>query len=119
MVLGATARLNPAFTLWECENINLMNVDIYHCGGMGVIAQSSRNIELNWVNVMPPSDSGRIISASADATHFVNCKGYIRLLNCIFRNQKDDATNIHGWYMAIERVLSPEKLLLRWHNSGE
>lgn len=119
MVLGATARLNPAFTLWECENINLMNVDIYHCGGMGVIAQSSRNIELNWVNVMPPSDSGRIISASADATHFVNCKGYIRLLNCIFRNQKDDATNIHGWYMAIERVLSPEKLLLRWHNSGQ
>lgn len=119
MVLGATARLNPAFTLWECENINLMNVDIYHCGGMGVIAQSSRNIELNRVNVMPPSDSGRIISASADATHFVNCKGYIRLLNCIFRNQKDDATNIHGWYMAIERVLSPEKLLLRWHNSGQ
>lgn len=119
MVLGASARLNPAFTLWECENVKIENVNIYHCGGMGVIAQSSRNIELNKVHVMPLPESGRIISASADATHFVNCKGYIRLLDCIFKNQKDDATNIHGWYMAIERILSPNKLLLHWRNSGQ
>ena len=119
MVLGASARLNPAFTLWECNNIKLTDVNINHCGGMGVIAQACRDIELTHVNVIPSSDSDRIISASADATHFVNCKGYIRLIDCVFRNQKDDATNIHGWYMSVDRIISSNKLLLRWRNSGQ
>ncbi|MFA5765185.1 MAG: right-handed parallel beta-helix repeat-containing protein [Bacilli bacterium] len=119
MVFGATARMNPAFTLLECENFYLGNVTIYHCGGMGVIAQSSRNIELNRVNVVPSPGSGRTISISADATHFVNCKGYIKMIDCDFRNQKDDATNIHGWYMAVDQIIGNNKLILRWKNSGQ
>lgn len=119
MVLGATARYNPAFILWDCDTFTLSNVNIYHCGGMGVIAQKSRNIELNCVNVEPAPDSGRMISISADATHFVNCGGYIRMIDCVFRNQKDDATNIHGWYMSVDKVVDDHTLLLRWRNSGQ
>ena len=86
---------------------------------MGVIAQSSKDIELVRMDVEPTPGSDRIISISADATHFVNCKGYIRMIDCVFKNQKDDATNVHGWYMAVDKVLSPDKLLLRWRNTGQ
>ena len=41
------------------------------------------------------------------------------MIDCTFENQKDDATNIHGLYMAVEKVGGADKLLLRWRNSGQ
>lgn len=119
MVFGASARYNPAFTLNKCEGVNIYNVNLYHCGGMGVIAQSSKNIELRKLNVTPRPGSDRMVSITADATHFVNCGGYIRMIDCLFENQKDDATNIHGWYMAVDSVKNDHTMLLRWKNSGQ
>ena len=119
MVFGAAARYNPCFFISDCAGINIHNVNIWHCGGMGVIAQRSRDIELLNVDVVPSPGKGRIISITADATHFVNCAGYIRMIDCKFCNQKDDATNVHGLYMAIDEFLSPEKVVLKWRNSGQ
>ena len=117
MIFGALARYNPAFTLADCDGVTIKDVHLYHCGGMGVIAQRSRDIELNRFNVEP--SGGRMISITADATHFVNCAGYIRMIDCTFKNQKDDATNIHGLYMAVDSVLAPDRMMVRWHNSGQ
>lgn len=119
MVFGAAARYNPGFTLADCSGVTVENVNLYHCGGMGVIAQRSRDIELNRLEIVPSPGKNRMISITADATHFVNCGGYVRMLGCVFENQKDDATNIHGLYMAVDRVTGPDRLLLRWRNSGQ
>ena len=119
LAFGASIRNNPAFTLLDCDGFNLADVKLYNCCGMGVIAQSSKDIELLRFDVEPTPGSDRVISISADATHFVNCKGYIRMIDCIFRGQKDDATNVHGWYLAVDKVLAADKLLLRWRNSGQ
>ena len=119
MVFGAPARLHPAFTLLDCDGFLLQDVNIYNCCGMGVIAQSCKDIELRDVVVEPTPGSDRIVSLSADATHFVNCKGYIRMIDCTFKNQKDDATNIHGWYMAVDKVAAADRLLLKWCHSGQ
>ena len=119
MVFGAARRLNPGFTISDSEGIAIRDVNLYHCGGMGVIAQRSRDIELHRLRVVPAPGKGRVISITADATHYVNCGGYIRMIDCTFENQKDDATNIHGLYMAVEKVGGPDKLLLRWRNSGQ
>ena len=43
MVFGAAARYNPGFTLADCRGVEIRNVNLYHCGGMGVIAQRSRD----------------------------------------------------------------------------
>ena len=64
MVLGATARYNPAFFISNSENIGIRDVTLYHCGGMGVIAQSSEDIELLRLKVIPAE--GRMISITAD-----------------------------------------------------
>ena len=119
MVFGAAARYNPGFTLADCRGVAIRDVNLYHCGGMGVIAQRSRDIELRKLVIVPSPGKGRMISITADATHYVNCGGYIRMIDCTFENQKDDATNIHGLYMAVEKVGDADKLLLRWRNSGQ
>ncbi len=118
LVFGAAARLNPAFTLERCDGFTLKDVNIWHCGGMGVIAQRSKDVELNNVDVVPSPGKGRMISITADATHFVNCKGFIRMIGCTFKNQKDDATNIHGWYAVARKKISDNQLLL-WSNYGK
>ncbi len=119
MIFGAAARNNPGFFISDCSGATIHNVNLWHCGGMGVIAQRSRNIELKNVEVVPSPDKGRVISITADATHFVNCAGYIRMIDCKFHNQKDDATNIHGLYMAIDEILAPDKVVSKWRNSGQ
>ncbi len=104
LVFGMTNRNHPAFTISDSASIRLENVTIHHCGGMGVVAQRTRDIELSAVKVTP--SAGRIVSLPADATHFVNCSGRIVMRDCLFENQLDDATNIHGIYAQVTRRVS-------------
>jgi parallel beta-helix repeat protein len=113
MVFGASHRRVPAFVLQNSKQTTLSAIDIFHCGGMGVIAQLCEDIHINSVRVTPRPMSGRVVSITADATHFVNCKGLISLTNCLFENQKDDATNIHGLYAQIEQIVSPAEVLVK------
>lgn len=119
MIFGAAARYNPGFTLADCSGTTIRNVNLYHCGGMGVIAQRSDDTELNRLNVVPAPGKNRMTSITADATHFVNCGGYIRMIDCTFENQKDDATNIHGLYMAVDSVTAPDRIIARWRNTQQ
>ena len=119
LVFGAAMRSVPGFILSETAQTSLENVTIHHCGGMGVIAQLSSDIELNGVKVTPPPGGRRIVSITADATHFVNCTGKIVMRNCLFENQKDDATNVHGLYAPILRILGPDKFEIRMANSDQ
>jgi hypothetical protein len=119
LVFGAAHRLIPAFTISDSENVLLSGINIYHCGGMGVISQRTKDIELNKVAVTPRPDGRRIISATADATHFVNCSGYLKMIDCLFEKQKDDATNIHGIYAVIDKVISPTQIIVRLKHSQQ
>ena len=113
MVFGAGHRLCPAFTLTDSKSFKLNLVNIYHCGGMGVIAQRSKDILIEKVHVTPSPNSDRVVSITADATHFSNCSGTISIIDCLFENQKDDATNIHGIYVRADRQLSPNVVLVK------
>jgi hypothetical protein len=111
LIFNAKNRLVPAFTISTSQNTIIQNVTIFHAGGMGVVAQCSRDILLDGLKVL--AAPGRMVSLSADATHFVNCRGKITIQNCTLESQMDDAGNIHGVYLKIEKVLSPNQLLLR------
>ena len=113
MVFGANHRLCPAVTITDAKGITLNQVNIYHCGGMGVIAQRSKDISLVKVRVTPAPNSGRVVSITADATHYSNCTGTISMTDCLFENQKDDATNVHGIYVRIDRLLSSNVVLVK------
>lgn len=110
LLLGPAHRLCPAVFIDHSENVLICNMNIYHCGGMGVVAQMTNNIELNQVHVLPAPNSDRVISITADATHFTHCGGYVKMIDCEFFNQVDDATNIHGMYGIIKQIVAPGRV---------
>ena len=119
MVMGASNRYCPAFVLAHSEGVTLQDVNIWHAGGMGVVGQFSKDIELQRVHVVPSPGKGRIISITADATHFVHSSGYLRMIDCDFFNQIDDATNIHGIYAIVKRLLPDNRLLVTFGNGAQ
>ncbi|HEY3329238.1 MAG TPA: hypothetical protein VGK19_04395 [Capsulimonadaceae bacterium] len=105
LAMEHSGRENPGITIAGSSDIVLTDVTFHHTRGMAVIAQWTHNIRLERVKVIPAAHKGRIISAAADATHFVNCRGLVELIDCVFEGQMDDPTNIHGLYARISRVL--------------
>lgn len=114
LVFGVKRRENPGIFISKSSDITISDVELNHCASMGVLAQMSRNIEISHLFVTP--SAGRMVSLAADATHFSSCTGEIKLENCLFENQKDDATNIHGLYMAVDSVLAGNKVIVSWRH---
>lgn len=104
-------RRSPGIFINRCRNVQLENIILYHSWGMGIIAQHSENISLKKV-VVEPSGS-RKFSLTADATHFVSCKGSLTIDKCRFQNMMDDGINAHGNYLRILRKTGPQSLLVR------
>lgn len=89
-------RVAPAVVIDRSEDVVLEDVSIHHALGMGVIAQVSRDLTWRRVRVVP--SGGRLFSTWVDATHAVDCSGFLRMEDCEFRGMFDDGTNIHGVY---------------------
>lgn len=96
-------RLAPAFRITHTTIFNAQNITVHHAGGMGLIAENSADLTLDNFNVTP--SNGRMVSTTADATHFVGCRGKVTLKNCNFNNQLDDASNIHGTYQEVRDII--------------
>lgn len=100
----------PAMAVLSSKNINIENVHIYRSGGMGLIAEYSENISVKGFSTAAHEGSPRMVTTSADATHFVSCNGKITIENSLFESMLDDAANIHGIYMLVDSVLSSNTL---------
>lgn len=96
---GYGSRQAPAIFAKDSANIKIENYTLYGCMGMGVIAQKCENITID--NMKTTCKDDRCYSASADATHFVSCRGLIHIKNCSFEAQLDDCFNVHGIYNKI------------------
>ncbi|WP_298365837.1 right-handed parallel beta-helix repeat-containing protein [uncultured Lutibacter sp.] len=104
-------RLAPAFRVTHTYGFKGTNVNIHHAGGMGIIAENSADLILDNFNITP--SNGRMVSTTADATHFVGCRGKVELKNCTFNNQLDDATNVHGTYQEVVEILNSKTVGVR------
>ncbi len=98
-------RISPAIHLFQNKNVLLENVNVHHAGGMGLIGERCENVTLVNFNVVLPPNSERMVTTTADATHFVNCKGLLKYVNCTFKNMLDDAGNFHGIYTKVEGLV--------------
>lgn len=111
LVFAAAHRNYSSVIVSDSKNIAIDHVTIHHAGGMGVIAQRTHNVSV--LNCKFAPSQGRIVSCTADATHFVNCTGKVELGHSTFTNQMDDATNIHGVYVQVVERLSPTEIYVR------
>lgn len=105
-------RYNPGIFIKDSKNIDVIGVNLYSANGMGVIAQKSENINILKTNILPAPGSDRAFSVDADATHFVNCRGLVKLEECNFQLQMDDPLNIHGIYGRIIERRDDHTLLI-------
>ena len=112
IVLRHHPRSYPAAYVTASKDVTFRDVKIYHCAGMGVIAQFTENITLERVAITGKPGNGHWFSLAADATHFVYCRGLIHIKDCLFERQLDDAVNIHGIFARVKKILSENELLV-------
>lgn len=103
----------PGIVVHRTRDLRIEQTTVHASGAMALICENTENVTLDRYDVRLREGSGRFISASADATHFVNCRGTIRFDGCLFENMLDDATNVHGTYMAVD-TLSGDQLTARF-----
>lgn len=103
-------RLYPAIAVLSSKDVSITDVHVYRSCGMGVISEYSENISISGYSTATREGSPRMVTTSADATHFVSCKGRITIENSLFESMLDDAANIHGIYMLVDSVLSSNTL---------
>lgn len=99
-------RYAPAFQVKHSRNVTFENVVVHHALGMGFLFERTENITLNKVGVYLLDGAKRIISSTADATHFAGCKGDILIDHSRFENMLDDGVNVHGVYTIIDKVIN-------------
>lgn len=104
-----TSRLAQAIHLSSSDDTLIENVTVHAAGGMALIAERCDSVTLDGFTVT--SSDSRHVATRADATHFINCKGVIKLENCLFEHMLDDGINVHGAYIKIEEVLPGNQLL--------
>ena len=109
-------RTSPAFRVFKSKDLEFKNVNVYHAGAMGLIAERSENITLDGFNVVLREGSGRMVTTTADATHFCNVKGMVTIKNCTFENMLDDATNIHGTYVRVNKIIDDYTLAVETYH---
>ena len=105
-----------AFACDRCTDVRVQDVTIHTIPGMGLVATVCNNVTVERMRVVPKQGSGRIMSTTADATHFGGCKGTIRLNGCLFEGMGDDGVNIKsGLYLSLLRRLNVNTIEAR-HN---
>ena len=102
LVLRSGARPHPAMALYRARQTRLNNVIFRDSQGMALLAQRSEGVTIRGGGCV--TSRGRVHTASADATHFSNCRGKISTENALYEGMMDDAINVHSTSMAIERV---------------
>jgi hypothetical protein len=107
---NTTNRSSTVIHINRSENIYVENVTIHTSSGIGFVAERSKDIFIDRMRVALPPNSGRMVTTTADATHFVNCRGRIEIRDSYFENVLDDITNIHGNYTSILDVIDSHSL---------
>jgi len=103
-------RLSPALHFSSVDGVLVDNVTVHRAGGMGLIVEDCTDITARGFKVMLKEGAKSLVTTTADATHFMGCRGTVHLENCLFENMLDDSCNVHGVYAIAEELLAPDRL---------
>ena len=116
------ARTCPGIVVYRSRDTVFEDVSVHSSWGMGLICQFSENF--TWRGTGRPEDrrsgvfarteTGRVFSANADASHFSNVKGRIVEENLLFETMMDDAINVHATSVEIAEVVAPKTIRCRY-----
>ena len=87
------------------KDIFLKDFTIYHALSHAVVGSRSENITMDNANVKINEKKGRVTSIIADNSHFLDCKGLIKIINCAHTGAHDDFINVHGTSSRVDEVI--------------
>ena len=114
LILRHSKRDHAAIFIQESNKVNLENINVYHCAGLGILAQFSRDLDYRNVKFMPNAAKNRYFSGHDDGFHVSNCAGKVTISNCEFGGLMDDPINVHGTSVKIIEKISGRKLKCRF-----
>jgi hypothetical protein len=107
-----------AFSATRSRDVVYENVVVYTCPGMAFVSSDCENVTLERCVVQPRPGERRVISATADGSHFGGCTGDIIVRNCLFDGQGDDAINMKsGLFVNITQIVDSKTVVAK-HNLG-
>lgn len=95
------------------RDVTLQEVELYSGIGMGILGVGVENLLLDRVKIIPRPGTPRLMSTTADGTHFIGCRGTVELRDCVFEGEGDDHLNLHGQYQFIEKIDNPRSISTR------
>lgn len=105
----------PGIFLAENRNTVVKNVQVHYAEGMGLLAQLCEEISLDGFSVcLKGKEDPRYFTTQADATHFSQCKGRISSVNGLYEGMMDDAINVHGVYLKIQKLVDAHTVIARF-----
>ena len=112
-----SSRQSCNIAIIESRDVSVLGVTMHRGSGMGILAQKTENVTVDRMTVS--AREGYLSAMGADATHFVHCKGLVKVTNCDFREQLDDALNIHGIYTKIIQKTEDFILVRYMHHQAQ
>lgn len=97
--------MTTGINITDSKNVYLKDLTIYHALSHAVVGSHSENITMDNANVKINEKKGRVTSIIADNSHFINCKGSIKIINCAHTGAHDDFINVHGTYSKIDSII--------------
>lgn len=99
-----------AYTMYDYFGMHIRGVDgmyfedvnMYTAGGMG-FGSVKNNLYMNRVDLNVREGSTRLMTATADGLHCIDCPE-VKVTNSTFQYSHDDSMNIKGYYLSVTRV---------------
>ena len=110
LALRVWERPAPGFVVSDSKHVGLTNITVHYADGMGLLCQSTQGIVLKGFKVVPNKAKGRFFSTQADATHFSGCWGMISSCDGVYQGMMDDAINVHGTYLRVQKRIDDKTL---------
>jgi hypothetical protein len=109
LVLRHSERDHAGIFIVDSKDVIFENVDLFHCAGLGLLAQYSENLTLRHFQAVP-SPRRKVLSGHDDGVHVSNCRGLVELEGCRFHGLMDDPINVHGTSVRIIERLAADRL---------
>ena len=105
-------RLSPAIHLSSVDQALVENVTVHRSGGMGMVVEDCADVTAKGLRVELNKETKSLVTTTADATHFMGCRGTVLVEDCLFENMLDDSFNVHGVYAIVEGLPAPDRLAI-------
>ena len=111
LVLRNYNRPHPGCVVYRARKTSLNDVSLHQSSGMALLVQRSEDFHMKGGGVMVRKGTGRVHTAGADATHFSNTRGGIVVEKALFEGMMDDAINVHGTYLKVQKRIDDKTLV--------